>query len=76
MEEHYKGHLIIDRSTLNPDTQRWTPNVGIIWDEGGSTRFVTLDRPVDHSASKEEAERDAIQLGRKWIDDGKPDLGK
>ena len=74
MDDYFKGHEIRADATLNPDTNRWTSRATVSWDEGETHRIVPLNGPVDYSQSKEDAERYAIALGRKWIDDGKPDL--
>ncbi len=72
MDENYKGHHVQAQPTLNPDTNRWTPKVTVRWDEYGKTMIHNLYGPIDHSGSKQDAENEAIQMGRKWIDDGKP----
>jgi len=68
MEEIYKGHRIQDSSTLNPDSQRWTPKITISWDEHGTKKFHGIDGPIDHCATKGDAEIYAIQMGKKWVD--------
>jgi len=76
MDEFYKRHHISSHATLNPETNRWTPKVTISWDESGMRKMQNLDGPVDHSGSEQDANTEGVQLGRKWIDDGKPDLRK
>ena len=68
MDENYKGHHVQTQPTLNPDTNRWTPKGTVSWDEHGTRQIRTLDGPVDHCASEEEAGSYAIQMGKKWID--------
>jgi hypothetical protein len=74
MEEDYKGHHIqsVPRHLL-PDSERWTTQVLISWTDRRSKQFRRFDVKRGF-ATQEEAEREELIFGRKWIDDGKPKL--
>ena len=74
-DTYHKGHHIHPSADKNEGTKNWTWLVLISWDETGTRYYRTLFGPADQgSETQEEALADAVHLGMKWIDDGKPDL--
>ena len=72
----YKGHSILTIPSLVPNSNKWRAKVIVQWDEGATRRTQPFDSPLDGFGSEEKADLWAIAFGRKWIDDGKPDLDR
>jgi hypothetical protein len=72
MDQVYKDHKI--QVSAWPDLSGWKPSVVVTYSEGGKNllRNITIDQIFSTS---EEAEQAGFAYVRKWIDDGKPDLG-
>ena len=72
MDQVYKGHNIQVSAWSN--LSGWKPSVVVTYSEGGKNllRNITIDQIFSTS---EEAEQAGFAYVRKWIDDGKPDLG-
>ena len=73
MEETYKTHKILASSWQLADSRHWEPRVHVSWSESGERKEKPLvfTRPC---SSEEQAEREGLELAKKWIDDGKPEL--
>jgi len=69
---HYKHHLIEYFGDRLPFSDKWSGRVRISWNENGKTKLAPFDGPVKGFSSLLEAEAWGLQLGKKWIDDGKP----
>jgi hypothetical protein len=76
MDMTYKGHRISSFSRQNPDNCRWLVEIDVLWPEAGRDSNQRFEGPLDGFASKADAESWGIEMGKKWIDDGKPDLRK
>lgn len=71
MDESYKGHLIRYESRGSPDG--WRPVMQVSWRENDTAKMVIwIDKTCFQI--KNEAEKEARFLARRWIDDGKPNL--
>ena len=70
----YKGHSIGTIPGRIPGSNKWRAKVFVKWDDGHTVRTQHFDSPVDGFGSEERADLWAIATGRKWIDDGKPDI--
>ena len=70
----YKGHSITTILTLVPNSNKWRARVIVQWGEGAARSTQQFDSRLDDCGSEEKADLWAIAFGRKWIDDGKPDL--
>ena len=72
MDDVYKGHHIQSvPKHLLPDSNRWTAHVVINWAVRSREQFREFDVKRGF-ATQEEAEREALEFAKKWIDDGKP----
>ena len=70
----YKGHAIGTIPWRMPNSNRWRAKVIVQWAEGDTLRTQHFDSPIGGFGSEERADLWAIALGRKWIDDGKPNI--
>ena len=70
----YKVHSISTILSQIPNSNKWRAKVIVQWDEGAARRSQHFDSPLDGCGSEEKADLWAIAFGRKWIDDGKPEL--
>lgn len=70
----YRGHSISTIPWRLPTTKRWRAKLSVHWNEGAILKTQHFECPFDGFGSEEKADLWAIALGRKWIDDGKPDL--
>jgi hypothetical protein len=70
----YKGHSISTILSRVPNSNKWRAKVIVHWGEGATRWTQSFDGPRDGCGSEEKADLWAIAFGRKWIDDGKPDL--
>jgi hypothetical protein len=73
MEESYKGHIIKATAWHITDTRQWQPELAVIWREGKHEAIKYLLR-TKYFATQSEAEREGIEIAKKWIDDGKLDF--
>jgi hypothetical protein len=73
MVENYKGHTITASASHIADTHQWQPEISVIWPEGKHKAIKYLVRPK-YFATESEAEREGLEIAKKWIDDGKPDF--
>jgi hypothetical protein len=76
MEMNYHGHRIQAVSREKPDSNRWVVEINVLYPEVDVEKNQRFEGPLDGFASKAEAESWGIEIGKKWIDDGKPDLHK
>jgi hypothetical protein len=74
MEMNYHGHRIQAVSREKLDINRWVVEVNVLYPEVDVEKNKRFEGPLDGFASKAEAESWGIEMGKKWIDDGKPDL--
>ena len=72
MDQVYKGHKIQASAWLHGSG--WKPGVVVTYSEGGKNllRNITIDQIFP---TCDEAEQAGLAHVRKWIDDGKPDIG-
>jgi hypothetical protein len=71
MTEIYGSHSITVEVWPNGD-QKWRPEIYIRSVDEATSTFTTL--PIKSiSGTKAEAESAALELAKKWIDDGKPE---
>jgi len=70
----YKGHSIGTIPWRIPNSSKWRAKVLVQWNEGATHRTQHFDSPGDGFGSEEKADLWAIASGRKWIDDGKPNI--
>jgi hypothetical protein len=75
MENHYQSHLIRSGAYVNPDTNQWTPELMIFWNQSRETICKHPLFKVTFATGKE-SQSCALQFARRWIDDGKPELPK
>jgi hypothetical protein len=73
MEETYKHHKIVASTWQLSDSGHWEPRVTVTWDEGQQPRSKPLVFTRAFSTERE-AELEGLELARKWIDEGKPNL--
>lgn len=73
MEENYKGHKITASPWHITDTRQWQPELAVVWREGSNEaiKYLVITK---YFATRIEAEREGLEIAKKWIDDGKPDL--
>jgi hypothetical protein len=71
MDETYKRHFIRYESRGSPDG--WRPVIQVSWTENTTTKMM-LWMSKTCFQMKNEAEKEAHFLAKKWIDDGKPNL--
>jgi hypothetical protein len=76
VEMSYHGHRIQAVSREKPDSDRWDVEINVLYPEATGDKNRRFEGPLDGFASKAEAESWGIEAGKKWIDDGKPDLGR
>ena len=74
MEETYNHHKIIASTWQLSGSGNWEPRVVVTWNEGQQQKSKPLVFTRAFSTERH-AELEGLELGRKWIDDGKPDLG-
>jgi hypothetical protein len=70
----YKGHCLGTIPWRIRNSRKWRAKVIVQWSEGAILKTQHFDSPGDGFGSEERADLWAIALGRKWIDDGKPDI--
>lgn len=74
-EMDYKTHHIEVSVRCCSDPSGWMPDVFVTCRENG--KYVLKSLPMDQSfAVPNEAEKAGIEYAKKWIDDGKPELGQ
>jgi len=76
MTDDYKQHLIQATALQFADSKKWAVKVIVSWDEAANGELRQFDGPIAGFDSQGEAESWGMQFGRKWIDQGKPDLHK
>jgi hypothetical protein len=76
MVVNYKNHTIEYFGDPIAFTDKWRGKVRISWDENGTRKVVPFDSPLTGFSSLLEAEAWGLEVGKKWIDDGKPGLFK
>ena len=71
MNKTHKGHIIIVSALRRAATQ-WKSRLTITWSEDGEGKVskITGNRPF---RERHEAEIEALNFAKKWIDAGKPD---
>lgn len=70
----YNGHSIGTIPWRIHNSRKWRAKVIVQWNDGSTLRTQHFDSPGDGFGSEEKADLWAIASGRKWIDDGKPDI--
>jgi len=73
MEARYKGHGILASARHLSDSDRFEPHVTVVWSEGQEERAESAVFPLV-IPTRRQAEVQGVQLAKKWIDDGKPEL--
>jgi hypothetical protein len=63
-------------SREKPDSDRWIVEINVVYPEADGDKNQRFEGPLDGFPSKAEAESWELEVGRKWIDDGKPVLHK
>jgi hypothetical protein len=76
MEMNYNGHRIQSVSRVKPDSDRWEVEINVLYPEAAGDKNERFEAPLEGFVSKAEAESWGIEVGKKWIDDGKPNLRK
>ena len=71
---NYHRHRIQSVSREKPDSDRWDVEINVLYPEADGDKNQRFEGPLDGFASKAEAESWGIEVGQKWIDDGKPHL--
>lgn len=74
MEDTYKHHKMVASTWQLSDSGQWEPRVLVTWDEGQQQKSKALVFTRAFSTERD-AELEGLKLARKWIDDGKPELG-
>ena len=73
MEETYNHHKIVASTWQLSGSGHWEPRVTVTWNEGQQQRSKRLVFTRAFSTERE-AELEGLELARKWIDEGKPNL--
>jgi hypothetical protein len=77
MEETYKGHFILSDGRLLPGSSEWKPTANVYWMDGSGehrTKRWGVSYFKGSFPTKEEAEKKAHLLVKKWIDGDKPNF--
>ena len=74
MEDTYNHHKMVASTWQLSDSGQWEPRVLVTWDVGQQQKSKALVFTRAFS-SERDAELEGLKLARKWIDDGKPELG-
>ena len=72
---NYKNHRIEVSVRAVDDPRGWRPDISVSYSEHGKS-VLTSPRMDQTFATPSEAEKGGVEYAKKWIDDGKPDLGK
>lgn len=68
--ERYRGHLILVKGHQEPDSDRWKGSVHVQFNEDNlSFRDVQIPDPPARFATEKNAEKYALKVGKKWVDD-------
>ena len=76
MQTNYKEHVIQSMAPRANPYSRWHVKIIVSWIEGPTNQMRQFDGPNAGFATQQEAEVWGIEFGKKWINDGKPDLHK
>ncbi len=68
MDEVYKSRVIRTTPQLNLETDCWIPKDDVSWREEGTECHQTLAGPPDRFKIIDEAEINALEMAKAWID--------
>lgn len=68
MEVIYRSCHVVTVPELNLDADCWIPRADVFWDEHGTRRHQVLTGLSDYFKIIDEAEVNALEIARAWID--------